>query len=83
MTLVTACGQNQFNAGECVTIKDGITNDDLEEAECATSSAAEQLDGKGVYRVSQAVDYETGCPRSTDVTFDHEPHDAPYCLEVY
>lgn len=30
MSLVTVCGQNQFNAGECVTINDGITNDDLE-----------------------------------------------------
>lgn len=81
--LLSACGEDKFDAGQCVTIKDGITNDDLEDATCRESSPAEQLDGDGIYQVSQVVEFESSCPRATDVTFNHEPDDATYCLNTY
>jgi hypothetical protein len=83
LLVVSGCSADKFRLGECVIVKNGITNDDMKKAACEKTSIQEQLDGKTVYRVTSVIDYEKSCPRSTDVTFNYESHDATYCLIQY
>lgn len=79
----TGCSDSKFAVGECVKTRNGITNDDMKKADCKKSSLQDQLDGEGVYKISSIVDLNKRCPRSTEITFNYEPHDATYCLNSY
>ena len=80
---IAGCGDDKLAVGKCVILEDGVLNDDLTETNCEKTSAKDKLDGKSIYRIVSVIEYEAKCPRSTDVTFDHEPHDATYCLDAY
>lgn len=80
---ISGCSDDKFNVGDCVIAKRGFRNDKMEKTDCRKTTMQEKLDDKGVYRISKIVPLRSGCPRGTDITFNHEPRNATYCLNEY
>ena len=80
---LSACGQEGFEVGDCVTVSNGLRNDNMQKVECRKTTLDEKLDGDSVYRISSIIDYEARCSPPSAITFDHEPLDATFCLTEY
>jgi hypothetical protein len=79
----------KFDVGDCVIPKISIgQGHDLKKAECRSTRdgtpqwvSPDFRPGDTVYRITKIVDLNGTCPRGTDLTFNHEPHDVTYCLD--
>lgn len=72
----------EFKVGDCVHVRQGLTNASMSGTECKANSLTNTNDV--VYRVDQVKDgKDASCPGGLNrVTFSNEPENTTYCLTM-